>query len=294
MPEQLSLVTLHSEVAAVALIPELGGRMIELADRRSGRQWLWRNHRVPLVAHPLGADYDSNWVGGFEELFPNDTPSDHLGRAYPDHGELWSHVWSVDDQSEGALTLSAVGPVTGSHLSKTVVVHENAVSVSYRIANTSRGPLPHLFKLHPAIAVDETCRIDMPGGLIEKVDSGFGNLLTGTDRPAWPGPTDLAQCRPASSGAFEFVYVHDSPEGWCGVTDHGAGTRLRIQYPRTVFPYCWLFITYGGWEGHNVVVLEPCTNYPKDLAAAVEQGTAAELPPGEELALEIRIVLEEL
>ena len=31
-------------------------------------------------------------------------------------------------------------------------------------------------------------------------------------------------------------------------------------------------MTYGGWRDHNVVALEPCTNYPKDLAMAIPRG----------------------
>jgi len=56
-----------------------------------------------------------------------------------------------------------------------------------------------------------------------------------------------------------------------------------------VFPYCWIFMTYGGWRDHNVVVLEPCTNYPKDLEKAISTGTATVLAPATTREFEVTV-----
>jgi hypothetical protein len=54
-----------------------------------------------------------------------------------------------------------------------------------------------------------------------------------------------------------------------------------------VFPFCWLFITYVGFLSHRTVVLEPCSNMPKDLHKARKNGTSAVLLPREKKKFEV-------
>lgn len=280
---------LATDQLAVQVVPELGGRITELTDLSSGRQWLWRNHRVPFGPVPVGSAYDDVWQGGFEELFPNDAPTELNGQYLPDHGELWSVPWSVEQATPTSITLSVTGPVTGVRVSKTLSLAGSTLAVGYRLTNQGNSVLDHMFKLHPAIAVHQACRIELPGGTVEKVASEFGNLLDSTAPQPWPTSVDLSQCRRDSSRTSEFVYVSDLTEGRCGVIDTNSSSWVRIEYPTDVFPYCWVFMTYGGWRDHNVVVLEPCTNYPKDLGEAVSRGSSAGLAPGEIKEFEVRV-----
>jgi galactose mutarotase-like enzyme len=269
-----------SESLAVTVVPQLGGRLIELTDLRHSRQWLWRNHHVPLQPVVAGSAYDDVWQGGFEELFPNDAPTTLEGVSWPDHGELWSIPWHLEEGSKGSLTLSVTGPTTGVRVTKTLDVTGPQLKVRYRLEHGGDDLLPHLFKLHPAFAIDEACRLDLPGGTVEKVDAEFGNLLNSMETQPWPTEANLAQCRDRFSKTSEFVYVSNLTESWCGITDASTDSWVRIRYSDEVFPFCWIFMTYGGWRDHNVVVLEPCTNYPKDLDSAIAEGTHATLTPG--------------
>lgn len=250
---------------------------------------MWRSNAVPVGPPGPGSAYDDVWQGGFEELFPNDAPTETDGMSLPDHGELWSTPWTVFEKGDDFLTLGTVGPIAGLEVFKTLRVDGSIGVLKYRLSHKGDQPLNYLFKLHPAIAIDEQCRIELPGGSVEKVDPSFGNLLGVVVAQPWPTDVDLSRCRAASSTTNEFAYVSDLPIGTCGVVDERAGARIRIDYPREFFPYCWLFITYGGWCDHNVVVLEPCTNYPKDLEEAASRGTCPVLPPGEVVEFEVMI-----
>jgi hypothetical protein len=73
------------------------------------------------------------------------------------------------------------------------------------------------------------------------------------------------------------------------VRDTEAGARLRLHFPREVFPYTWLFMTFGGWRDLYTVILEPCTNMPEDLNEAPRQGRCASLAPGATLACAVRV-----
>ena len=289
MIQSLSQYVISSDKMSVAVVPALGGRLVELTDLSAGRQWLWRNHSRPLGGVTAGSDYDEVWQGGFEELFPTDAPTDVTGVAYPDHGELWSIPWDVAEAKDGSLSLTVAGPVTGVRVTKTIAVRGNELTLQYRLDHSGDTPIPYLFKLHPALAVDDACRIELPGGIVEKVSQDFGNILDTTNPLAWPTAMNLDRCRNESSHTNEFIYVSKLPQGRCGITDLRAGSWICFDYPIEVFPYCWVFMTYGGWRGHNVVVLEPCTNYPKDLPTAISRGTSAILEPHAASEFEVRV-----
>lgn len=290
----MNIHVLTADRISVTVAPELGGRLVELTDTDAGRQWLWRNHENPLGRVASGAEYDDVWQGGFEELFPSDAPISIGGVDYPDHGELWSIPWDLEEISDSSIAMSTVGPASGVEVTKIFSLSEARLDVRYELAHRGRHELPILFKLHPAFDIDENCRIDVPGGVVEEVESGFGNLLEGLVPEPWPTSANLSECRPRSSGTNEFVYVSDMPEGHCGVVDEQARSWVRLDYSQDQFPYCWIFMSYGGWRGRNVVVLEPCTNYPKDLAAAIESGTSARLLPGETVQYEAAITVGDL
>jgi len=267
---------------------------MELSDLERGRQWLWRNWRVAPSPIAPGSPYDDNWVGGFEELFPNDAPTELGGVDLPDHGETWAAHWSVVVSDDARAVLEVTTPISRTRIRKEITVADATVRIDYRLTPGSESPMPYLFKLHPALALDEHCTIDLPGGRAEKVEPGFGTIVTDPDPFEWPGrgTVDLDRCRPASSATNEFVYVTDLPAGWCGATDHAAGAAIRFRFPLDTFPYCWLFLAYGGWRGHQVAVLEPCTTYPKDLKVAADHGTTPTLVPDEDIAFAIEVELE--
>ena len=46
-------------------------------------------------------------------------------------------------------------------------------------------------------------------------------------------------------------------------------------------PSCWLFASHGGgWRGHDVLVLEPCTGHPLSVADGAAAGTHQVLEAG--------------
>jgi hypothetical protein len=53
----LRAVRLENERMSVSLLPEAGGKIAELIDRRSGRNWLWQNQHLPIRRPVYGSDY---------------------------------------------------------------------------------------------------------------------------------------------------------------------------------------------------------------------------------------------
>jgi galactose mutarotase-like enzyme len=242
--------------------------------------------------------FDDVWSGGFEELFPNDAPGRFEGRDLPDHGELWNAPLSVVSQDELSLLLRRECRSVPARFEKGIALAGAGLVLQYRITNTSREPLHFLFKLHPAMDVEAGDRILLPGGRVTPVDQGFGTRFA-RGPATWPRvpdregrPFDLSLVLPKSRAAREFVYVSDLPAGWCGIERAGGGERIIFEFPLEVFPFCWLFMTFGGWRDYYTVVLEPCTNMPKDLDVALTAGRCARLDAGATLECAVRIRIE--
>jgi len=302
--EGFEAILLENEALQVKVLPELGGKLWELWYKATSTQWLWHNPNLSLRAVSLGANYDDNWAGGWEELFPNDARGEFMERDLPDHGEWWSQPWrwevAEDTPERVSIRLWHEGVVTKTHCEKWITLEANTarVSIRYYITNLETTPLYFLFKQHLALAVTPTHRLELPGGKVTPVDLGFSTRIGAEGPFDWPiacgkqgENLDLSILPPEREAHREFIYVAELPEGWCGVRDTRTGATLRLNFPREVFPYTWLFMTFGGWRGLYTVVLEPCTNMPKDLNVAFRLRQCAVLHPNQTLECEVNVEL---
>lgn len=67
------------------------------------------------------------------------------------------------------------------------------------------------------------------------------------------------------------------------------GLRFVYQFDRAVFPYAWLFASYGGFLGHYTVILEPCTAMPMFVNEAAARNQCTVLGPDETLQTAVTI-----
>lgn len=294
------IVRLQGPRVTADLLP-VGARIWSLTSASSGRQWIWHRDAQLLPAIvPSGSSYDDYWAGGWEELFPNDAPGDFMGRALPDHGEWWTRTWKweIAEQTRSRLSVRMFldEPAANVRCEKWVTIDEQVPGLSqrYRLTNTGTDRLWFLFKQHLAIGLRPDDQLELPGGSVTAVDPHFGTRVTQQEPTPWPfaqiaggNQLDLRPIPSAAEQHRDFLYVTDLPEGWCGIRDGRTGEALRLAFDRQVFPYTWLFASYGGWRAHYVVVLEPCTNMPKDLTLAHARGQCASLMPGETLETEV-------
>lgn len=294
---------LENEHLRTVILPALGGRVWTLEDRVRGRQWIWHREGVPLRAQAPGASYDDVWAGGWEELFPNDAAGTFEGRDLTDHGEWWTMAFSAASQTSGTaatVSLRAMSRIIRAECMKVFSLPNDdaALTVTYRIRSLEPEPFHFLFKQHLPIHITPACRLALPGGRTEEVDPTFGTIMQGAGPCPWPGTkdakgriVDLRLIPPASGQAREFLYVRNLPAPWCGVDDLEHSALIRMEYDGRQVPFVWLFLSYGGWRDAYTVVLEPCTNLPKDLKQAVRLGQSARLAPGEAFETNVTVRL---
>src|SRR5690606_35547401 len=83
----LNIITIESDQLRVEVIPALGGKISSVFNKQHSKEFLWNNVGLELRENQPGDDYDSSFLGGIDELLPNDLPEQIDGIAYPDHGE---------------------------------------------------------------------------------------------------------------------------------------------------------------------------------------------------------------
>lgn len=290
--------TLANNNFAISVRPDLGGRIDQIRDLKTGKEWLWhpgwydgRTRRLEL-----GASFDEHWSGGWDEVFPNDATCTFQGRDLRDHGELWSQQWDVVTHSRSMAVLTYRCRTVPVAAEKSIFLKDDGLSIRYLLQNLSAESLPFLFKLHPALAIEPGDEILLPPCTIEPVDTGFSTIIGRAERTIFPAAYDtngkeiqVNMVPGPDAGKQDFFYATSLSEGWCALRNNRTGNALTMTFDRNHIPYVWVFQSYGQWKSHYVLILEPCTNVPYDLNTALTNTTCAVLAPEERREMTITV-----
>lgn len=286
-------VVLENRFLRAVVLPGLGGKIISLVDKRADTELLWRNRRVPVRPVPTGSIFDDHFLGGWDELFPNDVPEELAGEPMPDHGELWTADCSATTGSSDGqvwIELAVRGVITGARTSRRLTLgNRSELSMDYTLESNSREPLPFLWKSHVAVALQLDTVIDLPAAELSVHEFGRPRARPEAATFGWPvlerdgrryDFSKLPDC--TGCGVSEFLMARSLEHGRCGVRHPTAGTGLTLEWDLAALPYCWTFASYGGgWRGLDVLVLEPCTGYGLSVTDGVARGDHQVLQPGE-------------
>jgi hypothetical protein len=270
--------------------PSVGGRVVSLIDKATGHEFLWRNRALSLQPLPAGSEYDPNFFGGIDELLPNDIPEILDGVNCPDHGELWTTRldWACKgDRLRLRGRLAAFGLEYERRMS--LRSDKPCLDVAYRITNPTGQPHPFLWKLHAALAVAAGDIIECPARKGQVVDLAWSRYRTlqPFDWPMIEG--QAANVIPPADGTTDFFYLFDLKEGRMAWRRPGKGLSFAYEFDLRVFPYAWLFASYGGFNGHYTVILEPCTTIPIAVNEAAANGQCSVLQPREAMETQVSI-----
>lgn len=283
-------ITLANERLSVTILPEIGGRIENFIDIETGKDWVWHPDGYSKGERqlPVGAAFDENWTGGWDEVFPNDAACSFQGNSLVDHGELWSQPWQLMEESRLAVRMCYECETVPVAVEKIVWLDRRKphLYIDYGFDNLSNDLLPFLFKLHAALEIDAGDEIAMPSCLIRPVDLGFSTIAGSIEKSRFPFARDqqgeqvaLDRVLDREANQQEFLYATDLAHGSCGLRNSKTGKILRMAFNKSDIPSVWLFLSYGRWRNHYVMVMEPCTNVPYDLATAYESGTCAVIEP---------------
>lgn len=252
--------------------PREGGRIQNLVDVASGRELLWQGKDGQWPR----ADFVAGCPGGWDELFPTDTPWEQ----HPDHGCLWSTSFEVTGASEGAVSLSTrlgTPPVDIDRRYSLLADGRAGMRVdSTMAARDATGPV--LWAGHPFLKVAPGWQVSVAVTELEvdaELSGRFGGELTISG-------TKLHQaCKipEPRQGILEVLYATGVSEA--RVTSPDGRAVTRVAWDVDFFPYAWLVTVSGelGWDLAFLVC--PATSVPFRLGECAENGTAVVCNPGD-------------
>jgi len=292
----------------LAIARQLGGKIAEIQDATSGRQWLARHPRlawrVPSADELSAKDAYVRLgdLGGWDECCPTIAPSVYPwppfeGRPLPDHGECWSQA-PEERWENGAVEHRWRGSSLPYELVRELRLdpEQPSLALGYRLASRAAHPLAILWCAHPLFTIEKGMRIDVRHRTPMVVVSTGSPLGAVGTRFAWPvcNGIDLSEVTPDAGWAVK-LYSEVLDPGEVALVGRSGG-HLRIAWSSTgnAGLRLGLWLNYGGWSGddgpllHNLG-LEPTLGMSDSLAEAIADGTACVLEPGNERRWQLRV-----
>jgi hypothetical protein len=304
--EGLPVVRVENAALSADVVPAMGGKVLHLVDKAADRNVLWRNPRVPVRTGPVQADADDWFAGGWDDAFPTGDPclNEH-GDRLPYMGEVWNLPLRADVEragpDEGVVAVDGHTPITPARWTRTLMLRagEPLLHLHTRIENVGHKPFDFSWGSHPALAVHEGMRLDVPALRGEVTDAGAGGALGDLGetyaypllRAGSPGALDLRRV-PAPSFARHALHVLTGLEaGWVAATDPQERRGFGIAFDPQLHRCVWQWMSYGGFRGWYHAILEPWTAPQPALADARAAGDALTLAPGEVLETNMTAVI---
>lgn len=290
-------VGLRTPLAELVMVPVLGGRVISLRSRRTGREWCWHQPRPDwLWANAAGDDFGRSPQAGIDECVPTVAACTWRGRAVPDHGEVWFQSWTLDPGELAAdrLTATVRLPVSPLTFRRTIRVEEDGFVFDYALRNESADAEDYLWSLHPLFTIEAGDRIELPvDARTMRLNGGIG------DRPiahgdTWSFPEPFAGVRldrletPGMPRGCVKGFFGPLQEGRAALVNDARGDRLQLHWDAQSLPHLGLWLNRGHVGFHHVA-LEPTNGAPDSLADAVTRWhQAGRLGAGETVRWAVR------
>lgn len=283
--------TIHirTDRLALAVMPELGGKISSLRDAQTGREWLWRNPRMPYQRVPYGSSYTKLAdTGGWDECFPSVMECKYPsapweGASIQDHGELWSQPAKLDVLEENdSVTLHSrwEGIALPYTFERKVWLAEGLARLrfDYTVTNTVTSPIDWIWSAHPLIAIEPGMQLLTPPAARFNVMGAFPQELVSQRRdvsfPFTAGEHDLSKLPPTSAGIALKLWSDPLTDGWA--TLRASDGELRMRWDVTRLPQLALWLNFGAFSGdggapYYNMGLEPCIGAQDSLTDAVTQ-----------------------
>ena len=286
----VKLITAHNHHLKVEIAPEIGGRITSIYNMELQKEFLWNNEELSLAGNLAGADYDSNFWGGIDELIPNDIAETIDGLAYPDHGELWTLPLKYSIASDGIAMFGSL-PISGLFYQKTLSLdaQEPVIHLKYKIRNDSKSTRHFLWKLHAAVQIEASDRL-VSSAQKAKIVSADSSRFSQSEQFQWPVIENTnASLVPVKTNTMDFFYLYETSEPKMGILSSNGEHLFEYCYDHQIFPYQWYFASYGKFNGHYTSILEPATAMPVSVTEAKNLGQCSVLQPGEEINTSVSI-----
>ena len=315
----LESILLQGRLVALTLVPEAGGKIVELRHRLSNRNWLWRNPNLTLERPSREADFAAELdVGGWDEVALSIKPGEvrnggqHIADI-PDHGDLLTCDWNIDrleakPGSDLLCEMSARGKAAKYLFERRIRIPESQaiVEFDYRMLNDGDQAVPYYWCAHPLLAIEQGAVIHLDGDLPMRIeDAGTRALLAPDTGQRWPNlklrdgtSIDLSRRYQLNGGGPPIphkIFVRAPESGEARVASPN-GEEIVFRSKADELPWLGLWINNGAWSGcgsapYINLGLEPATTPYDCINEAIESDAVRWLQPGEEKRWSLEVEL---
>ncbi|MBW8864226.1 MAG: hypothetical protein JF609_04740 [Verrucomicrobia bacterium] len=257
---------LENNEVQVAVVPELGAKIISLKNMRTGREWLWHPHNgLRLFRNQPHDDFSKSPLAGIDECLPTIAPCVWRDHELSDHGEVWNHAWQVDADAWQSGVLSTIIRLKTSPFifRRNIELRDNEVRLDYELANLSNKPEPFVWAMHPLLRLVAGDQLELP--------ESTRQLLGGED---WVRA--VATAVPDKDCAK--IFASPVSEGWAAIKNEVLGDRLEFAWDAGENGSLGLWLTRGGWHGHHHFAIEPTNANHDSLAVAAVENRCGRVP----------------
>ncbi len=255
---------IRSDDLEVLVLPEIGGKIAQVRDRRSGYEWLippQRPYRT-LMPGTRWIEYDTS---GMDDCFPNVDeclyPSGRwLGTALPQLGEWVYGTWEIlDGHSTDRVSLNRTGWLLPCRAYKEIHIEGSRIEVRYRVENPTDAPMPYLWSAHPLITAAADFRLLLPVA----DDATFVTYPPDGNVYRWPhyGAVDLSR-EWIEPGRTLKIFVSGLRAGSCSLQTDGGMVHFGFDIESVPVLGIW-FNNFGfprdGRSPFRCIAVEPCT-----------------------------------
>jgi galactose mutarotase-like enzyme len=309
----IDTVFLENDHLRVEVLAGKGSDVTEIRDKRTDTNVLfeapheWR----PPGAGPVGAPdgefaFLDHYPGGWQTVLPAaGGPTSVAGATLALHGESslvpWDTRITADSDERVAVEFSTSltrYPFTVER-ELSLAAGESVLRVTEAVRNEGEVTVPYSWLQHVALGeplVGPDARLEVPCEtvLVDPDQTSDNARLPPGETYEWPvcetpdGPVDLREFPPRSERVHDLVALTDLAAGRYTVTNPTLDLGVTVHFPESLYEYLWYWQPFGGFDeapffGRTYNVgLEPCTSIPNaGLEAAIENGTAESLDPGE-------------
>jgi galactose mutarotase-like enzyme len=301
---QIERVILKADTLTATILPELGGKVASL--QRNNIELLQQPLR-PYAPRTLTMGFEESDASGFDECLPS-VAACRVRTSFgeveiPDHGEFWRVPCVVEEIAPDGVRLTATGSVLPLRFERRLQLDADSLRIDYTLENAGEEAVPYAWSAHPLFSVDPGDLIKLPASVTQVTVEGSARNRLGTagTKHNWPiatlsdgSTTSLNMTEDSNSQIGDKLFTKAPSEGWCILERRRAGLQLRIDFDPALTPYLGLWLCYGGWpegqsERQNCVAIEPCTAPIDSLEAALNNGSARTLAPGESVSWWVKI-----
>lgn len=320
----LKTAILENELLRVVVLVDKGADIYQFVHKSTDIDFMWRSPwgvRDPSRFLPTSGSPTSVWLdvyeGGWQTVLPGGgSPSEFNGTEMGLHAEVNTMPWDctiVKDSPERVSVKFSVRTYrTPFFFEKTLSLSAGIpiLDIQETLLNEGEEKTKCVWGQHIALGspfLSKDCVIDLPGGVVmnHPVEFHPNNRLKPNLQSPWPwtehkdgSKVDLSRVPPKSIRTYDQSYIKEIPEGWYAITNQEFGVGWGVVYPKEIFPYLWYWQSMGGgygypWYGRTYNIgLEPFTSYGNEgLASAIENGTALELEPGQQIEASLKAVV---